>query len=325
MLKFSKEQAAAVIANRRAFNIKQRDMASNGLLGNATSLPKDVWGQWDRDAITVARPVLAVFDDLSSSVAMTLPIGKSLSYYQTASDSGSATVTMDGRDDGRSDQPTLDYHGTPVPVVRSKFSFGWRQMAAAESEGFNIDVAARDNAFRKVAESLEDGALNGYAGISVNGQASYGLRTHPNRNTRPIGAALYGATGADWLTEIAATMKMNHDANYDGPVTIYVNKGDLFYAQTNDFKSTGDKTIAQRLLEIEDIDAIVGSSAVPANEILAVVKRRDVVQVLNAMPITTLPRFRANPDDDYVFMTQAIAAVQIKADAKGQCGVAHCA
>lgn len=325
MLKFSKEQAAAVIANRRAFNIKQRELGANGLLGNATSLPKDVWGQWDRDVITVARPLLGVFDDLSNSVAMTLPIGKSLSYYQTASDSGTATVTMDGRDDGRSDQPTLDYHGTPVPVVRSKFSFGWRQMAAAESEGFNIDLAARDNAFRKVAKSLEDGALNGYAGISVNGQASYGLRTHPNRNTRPIGVTLNGATGADWLTEIAATIKANMDANYDGPATIYLNKGDLFYAQTNDFKATGDKTISQRLLEIEDIDAIVGSSAVPANEIIAVVKRRDVVQVLNAMPITTLPRFRANTDDDYVFMTQAIAAVQIKADAKGQCGVAHSA
>lgn len=325
MLKFSKEQAAAVIANRRAFNVKQRELAANGLLGNATSLPKDVWGQWDREAITVARSVLAVFDDLSNSVAMTLPIGKSLSYYQTASDSGSATVTMDGRDDGRSDQPTLDYHGTPVPVVRSKFSFGWRQMAAAESEGFNIDVTARDNAFRKVAESLEDGALNGYAGISVNGQASYGLRTHPNRNTRATGATLNGASGADWVTEIVATLKANHAANFRDQATLYLNWDDWFYAQSTDFKANGDKTIGQRVLEIAGVGGVVPSNSVPANEILAVVKRRDVVQVLNAMPITTLPRFRANPDDDYVFMTQAIAAVQIKADAKGQCGVAHSA
>lgn len=325
MLKFSKEQNAAVIANRRAFNERQKAMSANGLIGNASSLPKDVWVDWDREAITVARSVLAVFDDLSNSVSMTLPIGKSLQYYQTSSDSGSATISMDGRDDGRSDQPTLDYHGTPVPVVRSMFSFGWRQMAAAETEGFNIDVSARDNATRKVAEALENGALNGYAGISVNGQASYGLRTHPNRNTRATGVTLNGATGAQWVTEIVQTLKANHSANYRDQATIYVNWDDWFYAESTDFKTTGDKTIAQRVLEIAGVGGVVPSNSVPANEILAVVKRRDVVQVLNAMPIVTLPRFRANPDDDYAFMTQAIAAVQVKADAKGQCGVAHSA
>jgi hypothetical protein len=329
MLRFTNEQAAAVLANRRAFNAQQTALAnaaSGVLIGNASPLPKDVWGEWDREAVELQRSILAVFNDLSASVSAAMPIGKLVHYFQTVSDSGNINVSLDGRSRARTDQPVIEYHGTPLPITDSTYSYGWRQIEAARSEGFtSLDAAGRNNAMRRVAEKLEDAALNGYAGIEVGGAASYGLRNHPLRNTRTTGVTLNGATGAQWVTEITATLKELHDANHRAPATLYMNWSDWFYAGANEFTAGYPKTILARIMEIPGIASIVPSNSVPASEIIGVIKRRDVIQVLNGMPMTTRAKFRANPEDDYNFEVIAAAAVEIKYDAADQCGVVHSA
>ena len=110
MLRFTDEQQAFVLANRRQFNASQIAMAENHgqtLIGNALPLPKDVWGLWDREAVEVQRTTLRVFNDLSSSVSMPMPIGKLVHHFQTVSDSGSVNVSLDGRSKGRTDQPVF--------------------------------------------------------------------------------------------------------------------------------------------------------------------------------------------------------------------------
>ena len=44
----------------------QAQFGTNLLVGNATALPKDVWGEWDKDGIMIQRDVLAVYNDLVS-------------------------------------------------------------------------------------------------------------------------------------------------------------------------------------------------------------------------------------------------------------------
>jgi len=327
MLKFTPEQQRFVLANRAEFNNRQKSLAAamggGGMLGNAMTLPKDVWGEWDREAVEIQRSTLAVFNDLAASTSRPTPIGKLVHYFQTVSDSGTVNVSLDGRSKARTDQPTFDYHGTPVPIIDSTFSFGWRQVEAASTEGFQLDSAGRMNANRKVAETLETAVLDGYATITVNGQASYGLRNHPKRNTRSTGVTLNGATGAQWLTEITATMKLLHGDNFKVPATIYVNWDDWFYATSTEFTTGYPKTIAQRVMELGGVREIVPADSLAADEIIAVVKDRRVVQVLSAMPMTTRAQFRANPEDDYNFVTMAAAALEIKFDAEDNCGVAH--
>jgi len=230
MLRFTDDQARFVLANRRAFNERQGAIRSlmNGtsgatMLGNASALPKDVWGQWDREGVELQRLLLAIFNDLAASVSTPMPIGKLVHFFQTISDSGSANVSLDGRSKARTDQPTFDYYGTPLPIIDSQFSYGWRQVAAAETEGFQLDAAGRANAMRKVAETLESAVLDGYPSITLNGQASFGLRNHPKRNTRTTGVALNGATGAQWLAEITASLKLLHADNFKVPATLYLN------------------------------------------------------------------------------------------------------
>jgi hypothetical protein len=326
MLRFTDEQQAFVLANRRQFNASQIAMAENHgqtLIGNALPLPKDVWGLWDREAVEVQRTTLRVFNDLSSSVSMPMPIGKLVHHFQTVSDSGSVNVSLDGRSKGRTDQPVFAYHGTPLPIIDSPFSYGWRQVAAASTEGFQLDAAGRMNSMRKIAEKAESLMLNGDTDIVVGADPLYGLRTHPRRNTRTTAQALNGATGAQWLATITATLKLLHGDKFKSPATIYLNFDDWFYATSTEFTAGYPKTIAQRVLELGGLREVIDADSINPGEVIAIVKDRSVLQVLSGMPMTTRAQFRANPEDDYNFVTMAAVALEIKFDANNNCGVAH--
>lgn len=326
MLRFTAEQQAFVLANRRDFNAHQAQLGElhgSTMLGNALPIPKDVWGIWDREAIEIQREVLSVFNDLSASVSTPMPIAKLVHHFQTVSDSGEVNVSLDGRSKARTDRPVIEYHGTPLPILDSTFSFGWRQMAAAQSEGFSLDSAARNNAMFKVAERLETQTLNGDASVVVGGAQLYGLRNHPKRNTDTHGFDLNGATGPNWLAAIAKLTNALYGANFYVEPTVYVNINDWKYARETDFSSAyPNKTIAQRVME-SGIANVVPASKVPANELIGVVKNRRVLQVLSGMPMSTRAQFRANPEDDYDFVTMAAAALEIKFDAADNAGIAH--
>jgi uncharacterized linocin/CFP29 family protein len=321
MLKFSKQQEALILNERRAYDQAHKELAAKGVfLGNASTVPKDVWGEWDREGIEIQRDVLAVFNDLSS-LSRSLPIGKQVHYYQTISDSSEVNISMDGRGKAKTDQPLVNYVGTPIPIIDSSFSFGWRQMAAMQSEGQSLDPAARNNAMRKVAEKMEDLVLNGDAKIDVGGAKVYGLRTIPTRNTGTTALDLNGATGAQWVEVIKDVIEKLHADNYYTPVTIYLNYADWFYASSTDYVINYPKTILARLLEIEGVAAIIPASKVPVNEVLGICKRSDVVQILTEMPMTVRPIMRLRPEDDYAFNVMAAVAPEFKADYNGQSGI----
>lgn len=333
MLRYTPQQVEFVRQDRRIFTAHCADMSrryglKNGVgpnfIGNALPIPKDVWGEWDREAVQIQRDVLAVFSDLSASLSAPMPIGKLVHHFQTVSDSSQANISLDGRSKARTDQPVFAYHGTPLPIIDSTFSYGWRQMEAARSEGFQLDAAGRANSTRTVAEKLEDLVLNGDSDIVVGESQLYGLRNHPKRSTRFTNQALNGATGPQWLADVNAVVKLLHAKNFRVPATIYVNWDDWYYAGNTDYSTQyPNKTIAQRVREMEGVGEVIPASDIPVNEIIAVVKRREVLQVLNGMPVTTRARFRANPEDDYNFLVMAASALEIKFDAENNCGVAH--
>lgn len=322
MMKYSAEQAQFLLNSRAQFNASQAAMGNHHLIGNAQPLPKYVWEMVDREAVQIQRDVLSVYNDLASSVSMAMPIGKLIHYYQTISDSGSANVSLDGRGKGKADSPVLNYVGTPLPIIDDVVEYGWRQMAAAQTEGYsNFQQGGIQNSQRKVAEKLEDIVLNGDSSIVVGGSTLYGLRNAPSRNTGTHGLTLNGATGAEWLTALKAGLaKLQADNFFTNTVTVYLNWKDWFYASASDYTANYAKTILGRLSEITGV-TFVPASKVPADEMLFVVKRSDVVTLLNGMPVSTRAQARSNPEDDYKFVTMAAAALEIKADANGNCGL----
>lgn len=326
---FSKEQQDFALNMRRVFNANESYMGEKygamlqgrARVGNAAPIPKDVWGQWDKEGLAIQRNVLSVYSDLAGSVAMPIPIGKLAHYFQRIGDSGGANVSIDGEVKPKADQPAIDYVGTPLPIVTDSYAYSWRQMEAAQSEGYALDMAGRDNSMRKVAEKLEDICLLGDSKVVVGGSTLYGLLNHPKRNTDTHGVDLNGATGAQWLAAVSKVITKLQGDNYFGEITVYLNWGDWTYATINEFTAGYSKTIAQRLQEIGNI-RFVPAGRVPANTLCGVVKQRNAVQLLSGMPMVVVPQARLNPQDRYVFNVMAASALEIKYDMNDNCGVA---
>lgn len=329
ILTFNKEQEAAVIGKRRAHNARQERLAKESegeLIGNAYTIPRDAWATYDKDLITLQRAQLGVFNDLSS-LQRNVPIGKVLHYFSKVTDSGEVNSSIDGRSRAKADAPVIDYEGTPVPIYDTTFTFGWRDVEAARQDGGwqYLDAATRDNGNRRIVEKMEDLIVNGDTKYNVAGSQIFGLRTAPSRNTGLFGNFdLVTATGAQWVSALTKVLLGLQASNYYGGATIYLNYGDWFAASVSDYVTAAPQnTILARLMSIPGIVAVVPSTSIPANEILAVVKERRVLEILTAMPVTTMPIERKNFTDEYSFQIMTAVAPQFKRDAANKSGVAH--
>lgn len=328
MLQFTKEQWESVKAARRQFNQRAVAMAANEaafLEGNSLAIPVDAWRRIDSRAQMLARSRLAVFNRLAQASTIPVSIADVVSFYPQISDSNEVLVSMDGRTTAKADAAAVSYVGTPVPVLTTSVRMGWRQMEVMRKGGGMLDVATIANGQRKMAEKLEDMVLNGNASTNVNGSTIVGLRNLPARNTFAHGFTLSTATGAQWLTAIKQAITAALGDNNFGRITLFLNFGDYTYADTTDYAANYQGTILQRLRAIGQIAEIIPASSVPANEILGIsdLDAGEWGGILSAMPMTTRPKTRHEPEDDYVFSVIAAAAPQFRSDANGQSQFVH--
>lgn len=326
MLLFTNAQEQGVIAGREQFNASQVAMASRvTITGNAAPIPVDAWRRLDAEAAQIQRDELVVFNTLAAASNQPVGLGDLVSFYPQISDSGSVNVSMDGRGKGKADQANVKFAGTPVPIVDDEVRIGWRQMEVIRKGGGMIDQESISNSQRKVAEKLEDMAINGLSSIVVNGSTIYGLRTFPQRNTDTHGFDLSAATGANWLATFVKLVNALVGDNAYGRITVFMNYADWTYASLNEFTAGYPKTILQRLKEIEQIERIVPSTRIPADEVIGIasLSSRKWGKILNGMPLMTRPNQRLNPEDDYSFTVLAAAAPQFRADYDGRSQIAH--
>ena len=329
MLKFTNEQTSAILAARRQFNQRAVAMAANAdamaIEGNSLAIPIDAWRRIDSRAQALARSRLQVFNRLAQSSTIPVSIADLVNYYPQVSDSGDVLVSMDGRNQAKADAATVQYVGTPVPVLTSSARMGWRQMEVIRKGGGMLDTTTIANHQRKIAEKLEDIALNGLPAIKVGTDTIYGLRTLPTRNTFSHTFTLASATGAQWMTAFKAAINAALGDNQYGRLTVFVNQGDYVAADTNDYSASYAGTILQRLKAISQIADIIPASSVPANEILGIadMDTGEWGGILSAMPMTTRPKTRTEPEDDYVFNVITASAPQFRSDYNGQSAFVH--
>ena len=326
MLRFTKEQEIAVNQARASFNATQTALAAQSVMvGNAAPIPLDAWRRIDARATRIQRDVLAVFNRLAAANTTAVMIGDLVSYFPKISDSGEVHVSMDGRSEGNADAATVQYEGTPVPILDSFARMGWRQMEVIRKGQTALDVESIANHQRKVAEKMEDMVLNGLSSVVVGGSTIYGLRNHPQRSTDTHGFDLSATTGANWLATFSKLINALVGDNAYGRVTVFLNYADWVYASINEFTTGYPKTILQRMREIEQIADIVPASKVPVDNVLGVagLETGDWGSVLSAMPMVTRPKQRLNQEDDYVFGVMAAVAPQFRVDADGRSQIAH--
>jgi len=328
MLQFTKEQWESVKAARHHFNQRAVAMAANSatwLQGNSLAIPVDAWRRIDTRAQALARSRLAVFNRLAQASTLPVSIADLVNFYPQVSDSNEVQVSMDGRTTAKADAAAVSYVGTPVPVLTTSARMGWRQMEVLRKGGGMLDTTTINNGLRKIAEKTEDMVLNGLASVNVNGATIYGLRNLPQRNTFTHGLTLASATGAQWLTAFKSMITAALGDNNFGRITVFLNYGDYTYADTTDYAAAYQGTILQRLRAITQIAEIIPASSVPANELLGIadLDAGDWGAILSAMPLTTRPKTRQEPEDDYVFSAITAVAPQFRSDYNGQSAFVH--
>lgn len=330
LIQFTDEQQGYVRAERAMFNSHATalDARSTGLMGNSIGIPIDAWRRIDGRAQMLARSRLAVFARLAAASTLPVDIGDLVNYYPQVSDSNEVTFTMDGRNGGKVDQAITKFVGTPLPIITTGVRMGWRQMAVLRKAGGGtmLDITSISNAQRKGFEALEDLAINGRSSIVVGTDTIYGLRTLPQRNTGNHGFTLATtATGANWLTAFTQAINAVQGDNHFGRVTFFINQGDFTAAETKDYATNYTGTILQRLRAISTVADIIPASNVPANEILGIadLDAGEWGAILSAMPLTTRPKTRMDPEEDYVFGVMAAQVPQFRTDYNGQCPFVH--
>jgi hypothetical protein len=175
---------------------------------------------------------------------------------------------------------------------------------------------------RVVAEKIEGLLWDGYAGLGAN-NTIYGYRTAPGRNTKTLTTSWATATGAAMLADILDMISKAQADHMYGPYMIYHGIG-AGINMGNDFKAESDKSIRQRLLEIEGVAGFRATANLPDNEVLLVQLTADVVQMINGIQ-PTMVQWDSHGGFVTHFKIIAIMLPRFRTDSEGQSGIVHAA
>jgi hypothetical protein len=96
-----------------------------------------------------------------------------------------------------------------------------------------------------------------------------------------------GHTGEEILTDTLAMIQKLVDARMFGPYVMYI-PSSFNTKLDEDFKTASDKSIRERLLQVDSLRAIRVAHQLPANTVVIVQMTRDVVAMAMGEPIQTV-------------------------------------
>jgi len=248
-------------------------------------------------------------------------LGVLIAEYEKVSDMEPAEQSLSGVSEGQEDIPEFSLAGVPVPITHKDFRVNVRHLQASRTRGSSIDVTAAETSGRLVAEALEDMLFNG-SSIRIGTTTLPGYRNFADRITGSVSAAWNGtATGEQMVADVIAMIGDAEAANFFGPFILYVNTATMTYLR-EDFKANSDKTVFQRMLEIDTLGAIHNSGKMAAGEVLLVQLTSDVVDLPVGQDISTV-EWDTKGGMQMHFKVMAAMAPRMKSDANGNTGIVH--
>ena len=319
---FIKNHRKAWYANEARLN----GMEVNEFLASNSSLPRDVWRQWDRVAKQVAREELTIYNALTPTLGKNINVGKSVDEFRRVTDQVSrGQWSIDGRAQPNADKALTDYIGTPVPFYVNAWGYGWSEYEAARSEGYDLNDDNMRNAMFHTARDMENCIVSGLPDIVYNGEELKGLVNHAKRKTVAKSVTnINGANGKDLRNEFIKITKAAQDVHQYGDLVCFVNWNDYRFMANTDYSDQYEsKSILARCLEVDGVSEIIKTKNVnvPANTIIACVRSPDNLRVLSRLPMTTIPKFRLTQFDDFEFQIWASCSLQVKYDTNDSVGL----
>jgi uncharacterized linocin/CFP29 family protein len=299
---------------------------SAAALRTLDTLRKEEWEHFDNALVEEGKIRLVGVADLISRglvIPVSNALGKTMFSYEKMTDMGAATTSLDGL--ARSDNDRLEFELSqlPLPITHKDFFINLRQLASSRAGGESLDTTHVRVAGRVVAEQLENMLFNG--GKTFGGAPIYGYTTHPNRNTSGFGSngdwGQLNKTGENILTDVQTMLTALKADRFYGPYVIYV-PGDADVKLSGDFKANSDKTIRQRLLEVEGIADIRTADQLATSNVVMAQMTQDVVAWVQGEDLQTIQwdeygGFQVN------FKAFAIGVPLVRADIQNRSGVYH--
>jgi len=283
---------------------------------NAT-LRKDEWEQVDRRVNEVLRERLTIVDDLRGRGLVTpVNLGTVLRVTERLEEFTAAEVSYDGDTAPKKDRPSFLKDTIPVPVVAKDFQISWRQLEASRLRGEPLDLTAAAAATRRVRDKLQDLFVNGYGqgpgtnpAVSGQGTSIPGLTTAASRQLVSLGTD-WDLSGAAIIDDVMRMLEAAYAVNLFGPFFLYVPKN--YWATLQEDYSTlkGDRTFIQRILAMEDIEAVRPLDTLADDNVVLVQMTEDVLDLSEAQAITTV-QWEKNPFVT-IFRVLAVAGPHIK-------------
>lgn len=299
-----------------------------GELRSMFPLPDEAQRLIDDRVVNVGFDRLTLVADLIAE-GLTYPLPNWLAvpelYWERQGRAGQAQRTM--TPDTRTENFKLDRSGRTLPIYAtiSGFEFGIRELLAAQRAGYQMDLSHVDEATRNDNEAIEDAAING-AGVTFNGNTTPGLLNAPNANTQAYkdneAWTAAGHSGEDILEDVLNMADKLDTANRPGPYNLYVTNA--YNNKLNqDFKANGDKSIRQRLEELEFGGRnlrIRATQKLPANRTVMIQMTSDVIDVVIGQTPTVVS-WTDGPGWRRHFAVLACVVPRVRDDYEGKSGI----
>lgn len=299
---------------------------SASVLRTCDTLRKDEWKAFDEALVEEGVIRLRGVANLIAA-GLTIPVanamGKTLFEYEKMTDMEAAVVSMDGITRGDNDRVTFSLSNLPLPITHKDFNIHLRTLSASRERGEALDTTQSRVAGRLVAEQLEYMLYQG--GPTFGASVIYGLTTEPNRNTGAFGTngnwAQAAKTGTNMLDDVLTMKAALESDRFYGPYWLDI-PSTYSTEIDQDFKANSDKTIRQRLLEVDGLERITVVDQMPADNIVMYQATRDVVALVDGEGIQTI-QWDIYGGMAVAFKAFAIQVPLVRADAQGRSGVYH--
>jgi uncharacterized linocin/CFP29 family protein len=302
---------------------RRPQMNKAGLVTNSF-LDKREWSALDDAIIRMVKlRQVGVADLRARNLWKTTTLAEMLSQWRVASEKVAPSVNMNGSSQANKDRVDKKTYGVPIPILRSDYSIGRRELLASRSLGSPIDTMEAEEAAEAVSEKLENILFNGYTGIVVQGNYIYGYTTLPARDTAT--AAAYGGGDFGTISNIFPTFSGMLTAlsakRYHGPFGCYV--ANTQYNQMLAVYTDGSgQSALQRVLTIPEIEFIKPSDQLSDGVTVMVQMTGNVVSMIEALALDNR-EWESGDGMELYFAVLMAGAPKLITDYAGYAGIAH--
>lgn len=274
---------------------KKSDPKSYGkkLVTNAT-LRYDEWRTLDEAVLRAGMQRLVGFEDLRRNglvYNLNNAMGTTVLTYERLSEAMEADVNINPVKKTGGDAVDFETVHLPIPVTHSDFIINERLLQESRNRGESLDTLNAEAASRKVAEKLEDMLFGSTSPIEYGNGVAYTYLTEPNINTVTLTENwdASGKTPAEILADVKAMKQASINDRHYGPWMLYIPTA-YETVLDDDYSTSGNSnmTVRQRILLLEGIQGISVVDRLAANTVLLVQMTRDVVDLVDGMPIQTV-------------------------------------